>query len=409
MQLINIHSIEKGSRLVYVLNFVCVEVLKCHWRFTDVLSEADIIYDGDYSNGFSIKPSSFIKDGAKADARVFNNGELFFNNESYFDPLAAIFFCLSRYEEYDAEKDVHQRFSAKSSAFYEFLEKPWVDIWIHQLASKLNVKAYAVADFQMTVDLDFGYRFLGKGWGRNLGAFTKDILKLKWGTAVSRIQSIVKNKDPYDKVYQWLTTTFKPTELQFFALSAPFSKFDKGLSIGNKAWRRLIGKLETYEIGLHPSYYQMDKEELMRVGKANLNTFGVKIKSNRFHFLRFAIPESYQKLLDQGIYNDYSMGYADMVGFRAQTSRSFLFYDLKSEKVTDLRLHPFVCMDAVLCNYATLTKVEVVQIIGRIINEIKLLGGTVCLLWHEHTLMENTETKVLLDEILPLVKPLRNA
>ena len=409
MQRINIHSIEKGARIVYVLNFVCIEVLKCQWQFTNERSEADIVYGNENTGGFTIKPSSFIKEGARADSRVFENGELFLNNEDFFDPLAAIFFCLSRSEEYDAEVDAHQRFSGRESVFYGFLEKPWVDIWIRRIATVLKTGSFETTNFQMTVDLDFGYRFLGKGWVRNLGGLTKDLVKLNLANAYQRIQAIVLNKDPYDKIYQWLTSTFNPSELQFFALSAPFSKFDKGLELGNKAWRRLIDVLDEYEIGLHPSYYQLQKDELLKAGKCNLESFGVNIKSNRFHFLRFALPDSYQKLLDVGISNDYSMGFADMIGFRAQTSRSFLFYNLQLEKVTALRVHPFVCMDAVLCNYATLTPLEMLQVIGSVVDEIKQLGGTICLLWHEHTLVDSTETKALLDKILPLVKPMRNA
>ena len=196
----------------------------------------------------------------------------------------------------------------------------------------------------------------------------------------------------------WLKEEFTPAELNFFALSAPFSKYDKGLTPGNKAWKRLLNCIKGYPVGLHPSYHQMDNPKLLDVGKTNLESFGLKINSNRFHFLRFSLPNSYRLLLERGIIHDFSMGYADTLGFRAQTSRSFWFYGLETEQKTCLRIHPFVCMDAVLCNYKTLTKVEILQQLGGIIDEIKHIGGRLTLLWHEHTLQQSTDTRCLLEK-----------
>jgi hypothetical protein len=40
------------------------------------------------------------------------------------------------------------------------------------------------------------------------------------------------------------------------------------------------------------------------------------------------------------------MGYGTINGFRASTSRSFLWYDLEKEQMTSLRIHPLAWMDA---------------------------------------------------------------
>ena len=66
------------------------------------------------------------------------------NNSVFpFDPFAASFFMISRYEEYLPHiKDIHGRFEAKESLAFKnnFLEKPIVDIWINLIKKELVEK-----------------------------------------------------------------------------------------------------------------------------------------------------------------------------------------------------------------------------------------------------------------------------
>ena len=200
MRVINIFSKEKGSRLTYVLDFVFQEVLSCQWQFTDSISTADVVYGDGAKGKVLVTPSVFIQPYQTATSPHFKNGELFFNGETHFDVFAAIFFCLSRFEEYHAKLDTHQRFGAHSSVFCGSLERPWVDLWVKQIATSLGIDTDLESDFLMTVDLDFGFRFLGKGLLRNIGAFCRDVSSGNIKTALSRGKAIATNTDPYDAV-----------------------------------------------------------------------------------------------------------------------------------------------------------------------------------------------------------------
>ena len=75
------------------------------------------------------------------------------------------------------------------------------------------------------------------------------------------------------------------------------------------------------------------------------------------------MPSSYNHLLAAGITHDYSMGFADRVGFRAGTCTPFYFYDLDFEIQTPLKVFPFALMDTTLNDYMKLTPK---QSLGRI-------------------------------------------
>ena len=55
---------------------------------------------------------------------------------------------------------------------------------------------------------------------------------------------------------------------------------------------------------------------------------------SRQHFLKINLPKTYQTLSELDIKEDYSMGYADHLGFRASVSSPFYFYNLDIEKQT---------------------------------------------------------------------------
>ena len=73
-----------------------------------------------------------------------------------------------------------------------------------------------------------------------------------------------------------------------------------------------------------------------------------RVTKSRQHFLAFELPTTYLKLIQSGILEDYSMGYASHLGFRAGICSPFRFYNLLEEKETDLVVYPFQVMDVTL-------------------------------------------------------------
>jgi hypothetical protein len=405
MQSIKIYSTIKSARLDYVLQFVFTRVLNSSWCFVKNKTEADVVYGEVVDGKCSYASSSLISEKHYPEKVSFNNGVLLFNSENFFDPFSAIFYCLSRMEELGAVTDAHDRFSGNTSVFNGTWENPWVDVWIDDLKRELELTIIPPSNVLLTVDLDFGYRYLGKGLLRTAAALIRDVFSFRWKLVKLRLQAILKQKDPFDGMYDWLTKNFCASSLRFFALASPFGKYDKGLHPATTKWKRLKTQLNSFSVGLHPSYNHLEQKERLHSGIQILRSNGFDIDSNRFHFLRFKVSKDYKRLLGLGVCNDYSMGFADKLGFRAQTAHSFPYFDLNKEESTNLTIHPFMCMDAVYCNYQALSKLEMKEKVVEMANRVFQLGGTFCLLWHDHTLIEGTETRVLLEEILQEIKP----
>ena len=315
------------------------------------------------------------------------------------DIFSGIFYLLSRYEEYVIEdRDQHNRFKPQNSILFKhgFLQKPVVDIWLDILASKLTAMYPSFnrtkPDFEalLTLDIDNGYAYLGKGFFRNLGGLSRDLLKGNIGLIRNRIKVLLgKQKDPYDH-YDYLSTTLKthPVNLKCFVPTGRRSRFDKNLPPGSKIYQDLIKKLaDMGEIGIHPSYASNSNSEILSEEVERLSrVLEAPIKMSRQHYLKLQIPATYQNLLKLGIKHDFTMGYAQEPGFRSGTGRSFMFYDLSAETITDLRIHPFAYMDGTFRDYKQISADEAKVEITHLISEMKLYGGCFIWIWHNDSI-----------------------
>lgn len=318
-----------------------------------------------------------------------------------FDVFAASFFLLSRYEEYLPHvRDVHERFTAEQSvAFkYRFLEKPVIDIWAYMLLEKLKEKfpefTYKERRYQFisTIDVDNAYTYKYKSLIRTFGGFVKDFFSLQLKTFWDRFVVLINlKKDPYNTFQNLLNLKKKyKVEILFFFLVADYTTFDTNVSAAKNKFRLLIKSIGDYaKLGLHPSYYSMKDELLLKKEKERLEAItNIPMEKSRQHYLRFSLPETYQNLIDLEIKEDYSMGYASHVGFRASTCTPFYFYNLDFEIQTPLKIIPFALMDTTLNDYMELSPRQSLGKIRELKNEVKAVNGTFVTLFHNESLSD---------------------
>ncbi len=311
------------------------------------------------------------------------------------DVFAAAFYLLSRYEEYlPFEADEHGRFSAKNSVAHRlgFLQKPLIDEWRMALRgqilaqypeTKLLENPFAMCP---TYDIDQAFSYKNKGFFRTFGALLKDATnKHRWRVLLG------KQNDPFD-TFDLLDTFHQAKNLEpiYFFLLGDWATFDKNISSQNIDFQRIIKKIsKQYNIGIHPSYasnidFLKIKKEKSRLEKIT----GRKVYFSRQHFLKLHFPITYRHLIDHEIAQDFSMGYADDIGFRASTAWSFFWYDLEKETITDLSIHPFQVMDVTLKSYLKLTPTEAYEAIQSLKKNMQNTGGQLVTLWHNSSFEE---------------------
>ena len=313
-----------------------------------------------------------------------------------FDVFAATFYLLSRYEEYLPQvRDQYGRFTPESSCLYQMgvLAKPVVDLWIIEFAHRLGVEKEIKPKkfvFQPTYDIDAAWAYLHKGFFRTMGAIARDFVEGDWKEIGHRNRVIFKHeKDPFDSFeFQFQLQEEFHLKPIYFIHCGDYDTNDKSIPIRKDAFRALIKRIGDYaDVGIHPSFSSyLDPVRLQTEVERLSAILNREVTKSRQHFLRMTLPRSYQRLIELDIKDDYTMGYASQVGFRAGTSFQFRFYDLENDNVTSLWIHPFAVMDGTLKDYLNLSVTESYNKIFEVMNEVKKVNGTFIYLTHNETL-----------------------
>ncbi|NOY36313.1 MAG: hypothetical protein GXO83_01910 [Chlorobi bacterium] len=318
-----------------------------------------------------------------------------------FDLFSAVFWFLTRYEEYVSDQtDEHGRFPAEANLAVRqgFSGQPVVDFWIRWLRTEIK-KRYPDLQintpgpfFRLTVDVDQAYAIRHKGWLRT-GAGLLRALAVRTGITPRQYVNILAGKehDPFDTFSQLVPEESNENfQIVFFFHTGIWGKRDKSIPVKNKAMQQVIRQCQQRgRVGLHPSYRVMDQRDLLEKEKQRLETVtGKPVISARFHYIRFRVPGSYRLLLQNGITEDYSMGWPEITGFRAGTAHPFPWYDLEKEEITPLTIYPFPVMDGVLKDRGSLTPTGAVNRLEMMIDTLADIDAPFIPLWHNHALSE---------------------
>jgi hypothetical protein len=330
----------------------------------------------------------------------YQNHTVFFEVEDTnaalpYDPFALIFYMLTRYEEYGAiVKDVHGRFPASASVAVQnnFILEPIVDQAIADICSciknhfpevKMRTKKPTI---ELTYDVDAPFAYRGKGFFKNLFGSFKMLSSGNFKAGFHRFMyCLIGGKDPYDIFYD-LLSLLEEVEMKahFFLLLEHEGANNPSISHQHYAFDILADKLNRFQnVGIHPSYNcntsQKLQEELLRFEK--LLSFSAT--KSRAHFIQLTFPNTYQLYLQNGIKEDFSMGFPEQPGFRAGIARPFPFYDLEKEILTELIIHPFMAMDATFEYYLTEnTENEIKLIVNNLVDTCFRFNGTFCMIFH---------------------------
>ena len=419
--MILVYTYKITPRVHYIFRTLFQQFLSTKVILTNQIEEF-IAYDGvklSYSknplaNELFFRSHSILFEKGIADqdinVKIWKNHKIFFEQSDSsampFDVFAASFYLLSRYEEYLPHiKDRFHRFSAKDSLAYKsgFLKIPIIEYWLKDLIKVIQVKfpnyTPPSREFKYvnTIDVDNAYCYLEKGFIRTLGASLRSILKLNFDDFILRVKVLLlKTRDPYDN-FDYILNLQKKYNLEsiYFFLLADYGHNDKNISYNSKKFQSLVKYIFDYnKVGIHPSWgSNKNPDKLSEEVRRLEEMIHSEVIRSRQHFLRLDLPFTYRRLIDLGIKEDYSMGFASQVGFRAGTSLSFYFYDLDIEVETTLLIHPFAVMDGTLNEYMELPIDDAQHLMKELIDKVKSVNGTFISLWHNETLSDMNHWK----------------
>jgi hypothetical protein len=412
--LITIYSSLRSPRLQYACHFIFNRILQVNFVIEtdrqkfDVVKGPGINYSEEQSmTGLQISPDKLIFEKGISEhlpnPLIKDNQICFFetntNTDFSFDIFSAVFYFISRYEEYQSyDKEMHGRFEAKQSVLFKnnFHLRPVVDHWIIQLEEAL-CKVYPDLKFPArnfrivsTLDVDNLFAYRHKGFFRTLGASVKDLLRADFTNLKLRFSVLSgRSQDPFD-VYEEVSDFCRSENipLAWFFLFKSSTKYDRTVSPSSNAFNKVfeVIKKNNSQIGLHPSYNSAFSPGMLA---QELHDFKMKSKSevlfSRQHYLRFDIRTTPQLLLKNGIRADFTMGFASSPGFRAGTSHPFPFYDFEKEQSTELIFFPFCAMDGAYFVYGKITPEEALKSLMELAAEVQKVKGIFTSVFHERT------------------------
>lgn len=327
------------------------------------------------------------------------------------DIIASTYFLITRYEEIIQrnERDEHGRFPGKKSLPYRagFLHRPIVDeyrlllrSWLQQYGLRVPEIKKKIQHIYLTHDLDSPTLYRSwKGFLRSLknGRGLTRSIQGKFGPL---------ENDPY-YTFPWLFQQNKLLQEKtgkiicrsvLFVRSGGRCKQDKPFySLKNKDIRKLMQVVlsEGMIVGLHSSYQAGLSPALIQKEKKWLETnVGKSIQYNRHHFLACREPEDITQLEAAGITDDFTMGYADISGFRLGTSYPVKWINPVTRRLSSITLHPLIIMDRTLDEqkYMNMDQVEALAYCINLSEQIRNVGGDLTLLWHNSSVLEEPES-----------------
>ena len=328
------------------------------------------------------------------------------------DIVASAFYLLSRYEEkIISRRDSHGRFSALDSITMkeDFLHRPVVDEYGVILRNALRSVGVNIpepkSEMSVTLTHDVDVPYVYRSFISILGG-------IKRGEFKTLFKSICKSleKNPFF-TFPWLLDQDEKLEKArkiYFLRSPLFPEYyDRPyLRINSSDMRKLIHILKKHnvELGLHASYASAKHLELIPQEKLSIEkVVGSPLKTNRNHFLRLTSNKQLDALISSGIKEDFTIGFADMPGFRMGTCRPVRYINPDTLEVKDLILHPLTMMDASFSNYANMDFAEAYETACKLIDQVNKHGGELVLLWHNSEVRRGNYHKQLYKNLISYI------
>ena len=388
-------------RHAYAFDLVFRVILQQEWRWADG-GDPDVVYGGNV-------PDSGLLSGTERiltpPLNRWGPWLLPFVVGDKLDPFSFAFWMATRMEEWTSEnRDVHGRFKASAtwSAQQGLLERPVVDEvvlkWASGFLAPFSLRSEKPFEWWATIDLDNAFAYRHKPLYKTLGGAVRDAILGRWTQLMERGQVLLnKREDPFDTTHALMELHEKVgVQQRFFVLLADRGPHDRGVHYASEGLAQMANRIaQRTHIGLHPGYASHGNAGTIIRERLRLEEMIKQpVKTARQHYLRHDPSVAWPALVEAGIRSDWSMGFADAMGFRAGLARPFPAYDLNQECALELEVYPVMVMEATLGRYMKLPANEgTLQRVWDMGCAAEAVGGLFVTLWHNETYAGRGEWK----------------
>lgn len=369
-----------------------------------ICAAVDNVFDNFYFflnfNSFECKSLSFSvgteqnSDFILSEVFINNLQNSAFNHERWFtekpviicngfeDYIGSVFYMINSLQEYHkTELDALGRFQFKDSyqAKFNCCEDNLVLEYFQQIAEQLFGKKIPLkpSQFQLSHDIDY----LHKGWRNDLKEALKSlniiaVLRIFWNKILGKDSNQnIKEIMLFERAHEVPSCFFFMCEQGETGVSGIENSDYNFNSNYVQQTMRYIDDAFLHIIGLHKS-----------IGKTSIQEELAKIPSysNRFHYLAFNIPKSFQELSDSSLKFDCSLGFSEKIGFRNSYGLPYQPFNPISASYFDFWEYPLHIMDSTLHFYLGMkndpSKFEAVE---RFL-EKNSKSAVISVLWHNN-------------------------
>lgn len=426
--MILIYTPQQTPRIRYIFSLIFKDLLRDEY---EIISDGEAYKRADgpkinYSKEADLGGLFFEANGLLTEKDIFAKDLSFLEDEEpvaffpvnakssamRFDPFAASFYLVSRYEEYlPFVRDEYGRFQARESIAWkmDFLDKPVVNIWARKIAALIKEKwpswSPGIKEYRFipTIDINSAWKYRRKGFFRTSAAIADEIFNGDFSQALERIR-VLNNRipDPFDTFEEQLALHKKyALETIYFVLFAEYDTNDRNIPVSNRHFINLIKGLADYcRIGIHTSFASLKAHEKLDLEFSRLSAvLNEDVNMTRQHFHVLNMPITYRNFVNRDVENDFSMGYAVIPGFRAGICDPFYFYDLDFEMETGMKVWPYAIVDkAIELGY------DLNRSFRSIIDVVKAYDGTLITLWNNESLTRDRKAKAGLDDYETMIR-----
>lgn len=296
------------------------------------------------------------------------------------DYLGTAFYMLACLQEYHAaaQKDNLGRFKFSGSyqAAYQNSGQNIVQICFDKLAEKLSIPNRAnPSRFFLSHDIDTVYGAIVQDGFHALKFGRIDILlKLILNTVTQKpdwlnMDQIMKLESEYDvrSTFFWIVRRGK---------AEAFENADYNFK--SSSIQKVVRTVESngFENGLHKSISQDSFQK-------EIGEFEKKPVANRYHYLKFNLPQGFDAIENSGLKLDASLGFAENIGFRNSYGLPYNPFDVTNRKPYTFVEVPLHIMDTTLFKYNRANLAEAREKILKFF-EANKTNCVLSVLWHNN-------------------------